>query len=186
MVVVIWRHHERDHARDLGRAERYLVGGGRLIQKFAPASFVPLKKNIRGRRGGRSFIFRKHNVPQNFPNTSLSIFTVNFSENSLIFNTFRNSSIPGLPLGKLGPGLFYISLGCYTPPPSSSSHARNILMQVEVDIDIFLENTCMQRPSPYWQNHYILRTWGIQSCFHGNTIKNIKIIKLSISQTYIR
>jgi hypothetical protein len=24
-----------------------------------------------------------------------------------------------------------------------------------------LENTCMQKPSPYWQNHYIFRKWSI-------------------------
>jgi hypothetical protein len=33
-----------------------------------------------------------------------------------------------------------------------------------------LENTCMQKPSPCWQNHCIFRTWSIQSCCHGNTI----------------
>jgi hypothetical protein len=58
--------------------------------------------------------FSENKTSKNFPNTSLrysglKILLQTFS--TLIFNTFRNSSIPGPPLGKLGP-LFYFS-----PPP---------------------------------------------------------------------
>jgi hypothetical protein len=65
-----------------------------------------------------------------------------------------------------------------------------------------LENTymhaCMQKPSPYWQNHYVFWTWSIERSCHGNTIilrivlklKNspnisLLIMQWSISQTYI-
>jgi hypothetical protein len=42
------------------------------------------------RKGGLSLVFP-------------TFFDLNFLENALIFNTFRNSSIPGAPLRKLGP-----------------------------------------------------------------------------------
>ena len=50
-----------------------------------------------------------------------NFFDLNFSENFLIFNTFHNSSIPGPPLGKLGPLFLLFFGGCYTPHTPSSS-----------------------------------------------------------------
>ena len=112
-----------------------LLGLGGWIKKFVH-SRAPSKK-----------IFRKANIfPQNvggvdvlFPKTTQTFFQtlvlhygglnlvfntffdLNFPENSSIFNTSRNSSIPGPPLGKLGP-LIYFSLGVLHPSPQHPPH----------------------------------------------------------------
>ena len=46
-----------------------------------------------------------------------TFFDLIFPENSLIFKTFRNSSIPGPPLCKLSPLFLLLFGGCCTPPP---------------------------------------------------------------------
>jgi hypothetical protein len=107
-----------------GRAERYLVGGGGFEFKnfdLLPLE-GPLKKKISGKCGG---FFPENKTPQNFFQWSVKNCTfpdlfadLNFSENSLIFNTFRNSNIPGAPLGRWALFLDF-SLRCYSPtdPP---------------------------------------------------------------------
>jgi hypothetical protein len=102
------------------------VGG--WIQKFGH-SRAPSKKNFRKANifpenvGGVDVLFPK--TTQTFFQTLVNlhygglnlVFNTFFDLNSSIFNTSRNSSIPGPHLGKLGP-LIYFSLGCYPPPPT--------------------------------------------------------------------
>ena len=79
----------------LGRAERYLVGGGGgggELKNWAPFLSGPLQ----------------------------TFFDLNVSETFLIFNTFRNFSIPGPPLGKLG-SFFDFSFG-WVLHPSPQPH----------------------------------------------------------------
>ena len=76
--------------------ERYLHGwggGGGEVDGFFSENKTSQKifQNLVSDNGGLKILFQ-------------TFFDLNFSENSLIFNTFRNSSIPGaLALGKLGP-----------------------------------------------------------------------------------
>jgi hypothetical protein len=130
-----------------GRAKRYLVGGELknlgplLFQAPPPKKNFPKSENVsgkcwpRGEGGEVNVLFPKTKRPKHFfkhyfyvREEGLNLvfqtfFDLNFPDNSLIFNTFRNSSIPGPPLRKLAP-LFCYSLGGggVTPPtPPSSS-----------------------------------------------------------------
>jgi hypothetical protein len=47
---------------------------------------------------------------------------LNFSENVLLFNTFRNSNIPGHPSGEVGPSFLTSPWGVlHSPPPVVSA-----------------------------------------------------------------
>ena len=88
---------------------RRFVSENKTFQKYFQTLFL--------RTGGLNLVFQ-------------TFFDLNFLENSLIFNTFRNSSIPGPPL------LFTIIWGYYiphpTPPPVVPSLLiRQFLLQAE-------------------------------------------------------
>jgi hypothetical protein len=117
-------------------------GLGRELKIWAPShSRTPPKKIFRkakifpqnvgdgggGGVGRPTFCFQKQNVPKIFQKLFLckrglnlvfqTFFDLNFLENSLIFNTFRNSSIPGSPSTQVGPTFLLFFGGCYTPTP---------------------------------------------------------------------
>ena len=81
-----------------------------------------------GSAGGRRFVSENKTSQKNFQilvlhNGGLNLvfqtfFDLNFPENSLIFNTFRNSGIPGPPVRKLG-SLFLLFFGGVLHPPHS-------------------------------------------------------------------